>query len=61
MKGRTILSDNGREFRGCEDLRPYELFLQLEEIEHQTTQAGRPQSNGLSGASTARPWTNTSG
>ena len=43
----TILSDNGREFCGRSDRHPYELFLQLEEIEHRTTQVGRPQSNGF--------------
>ena len=26
---------------------PYELFLQLEEIEHRTTRVKRPQSNGI--------------
>jgi len=43
----TILSDNGREFCGRPDKHPYELFLQLEDIEHRTTQVGRPQSNGF--------------
>ena len=43
----TILSDNGREFCGREDRHPFELFLQLEEIEHRTTQVRRPQSNGI--------------
>lgn len=33
----TVLSDNGREFCGRSDRHPYELFLQLEEIEHRTT------------------------
>lgn len=44
---RTILSDNGREFCGRPDRHPYELFLQLEDIEHRTTQVRRPQSNGF--------------
>jgi len=44
---KTILSDNGREFCGREDRHPYELFLQLEEIEHRTTKVRRPQSNGF--------------
>jgi transposase InsO family protein len=44
---RTILSDNGREFCGRPDRHPYELFLQLEGIEHRTTKVGRPQSNGF--------------
>ena len=43
----TILSDNGREFCGRPDHHPYELFFQLEGIEHRTTQVRRPQSNGF--------------
>lgn len=43
----TILSDNGREFCGRPDRHPYELFLQLEEIDHRTTRVRRPQSNGF--------------
>jgi transposase InsO family protein len=43
----TVLSDNGREFCGREDRHPYELFLQLEGIEHRTTRVKRPQSNGI--------------
>ena len=42
----TVLSDNGREFCGRGDRHPYELFLQLEGIEHRTTRVRRPQSNG---------------
>ncbi len=34
---RVIVSDNGREYRGRPDRHPYELFLQLEDIEHRTT------------------------
>ena len=41
------LSDNGREFCGRADHHPYELFLQLEGIEHRTTKVRRPQSNGF--------------
>lgn len=44
---KTILSDNGREFCGRPDRHPYELFLQLEDIEHRTTRVRRPQSNGF--------------
>ena len=47
VKVETILSDNGREFCGREDRNPYELFLQLEEIEHRKTKVGPPQSNGF--------------
>src|SRR5215469_15349505 len=42
-----MLSDNGREFCGYEDRHPYELFLQLEDIEHKRTRVNRPQSNGI--------------
>ena len=43
----VVLSDNGREFCGRPDQHPYELFLQLEEIEHRTTRVKRPQSNSI--------------
>ena len=43
----VVLSDNGREFCGREDRHPYQLFLQLEEIEHRKTKVDRPQSNGF--------------
>lgn len=43
----VVLSDNGREFCGRPDRHPYELFLQLEEIEHRTTRVHRPRSNGI--------------
>lgn len=43
----TVLSDNGREYCGRPDRHPYELFLQLEGIEHRTTKVRRPQSNGF--------------
>lgn len=47
IKINTILSDNGREYCGREDRHPYELFLQLEDIEHRKTKVRRPQSNGF--------------
>ena len=47
VRVRTVLSDNGREFCGRPDRYRYELFLQLEEIEHRTTKVRRPQSNGF--------------
>lgn len=47
IRVRTVLSDNGREYCGRPDQHPYELFLQLEEIEHRTTKVRRPQSNGF--------------
>jgi transposase InsO family protein len=44
---KTMLSDNGREFCGRPDRHLYELFLQLEGIEHRKTKVRRPQSNGI--------------
>ncbi len=46
-KVQAMLSDNGRELCGREDQHPYELFLQLESIEHKRTRISRPQSNGI--------------
>jgi transposase InsO family protein len=46
LKIKTILTDNGREYCGRLDHHPFELFLQLEEIEHRRTKIRRPQSNG---------------
>ncbi|GAB3125269.1 IS481 family transposase [Novispirillum itersonii] len=43
----AVLSDNGREFCGRPDQHPYELFLQLEGIEHKRTKVSRPQSNRI--------------
>jgi len=40
----NILTDNGREFCGT-DAHPYELFLQLHDIGHRTTQVRHPQTN----------------
>jgi hypothetical protein len=37
----------GREFCGRPGQHPYELFLQLEAVEHRTTRVKRPQSNGI--------------
>lgn len=42
----AILTDNGREFCGTE-CHPYELYLQLNDIEHRTTRVRRPQTNGF--------------
>ncbi|EKO50758.1 integrase core domain protein [Leptospira kirschneri str. 200803703] len=46
VKVQTVLTDNGREYCGREDQHPFELFLQLEDIEHRTTKVRRPRSNG---------------
>lgn len=42
----SILTDNGKEFCGTES-HPYELYLQLSEIEHRHTRVRRPQTNGF--------------
>ncbi len=42
-----ILTDRGTEFCGRADTHPYELYLQLEEIDHTKTRAKRPQTNGI--------------
>ncbi len=43
---KTVLTDNGREYCGTE-AHPYELYLELNDIEHRRTQVRRPQSNGF--------------
>ena len=42
----ALLTDNGREFCGTE-AHPYELYLELNDIEHRRTQVRRPQTNGF--------------
>lgn len=42
----AVLTDNGREFCG-KDSHPYELYLELNDIEHRCTQVRRPQTNGF--------------
>jgi transposase InsO family protein len=42
-----MLTDRGTEFCGRLDQHPYEIFLQLNEIEHTKTKARRPQTNGI--------------
>jgi transposase InsO family protein len=42
----AIITDNGREFCG-KDTHPYELYLELNDIEHRRTQVRRPQTNGF--------------
>ena len=46
LKVEAIITDNGREFCG-KDTHPYELYLELNDIEHRRTQVRRPQSNGF--------------
>lgn len=43
----TILTDRGTEYCGRLDKHPYELYLQLNEIEHRKTKVKSPQTNGI--------------
>ena len=56
----AVFSDNGREFCGRPDQHPYELFLQLEDIEHRTTRVKRPSPTASSSACIAPCSTSTS-
>lgn len=42
-----ILTDRGTEFKGRPENHEYELYLQIEGIEHSKTQVRHPQSNGI--------------
>ena len=42
-----MLTDRGTEYCGRPDSHPYELFLELNEIEHTKTKARHPQTNGI--------------
>jgi transposase InsO family protein len=42
----AVLTDNGREFCGT-DAHPYELYLDLNDLEHRRTQVRKPQTNGF--------------
>lgn len=42
----AVLTDNGREFCGT-DAHPYELYLELNDIEHRRTRVSSPQTNGF--------------
>jgi transposase InsO family protein len=42
-----MLTDRGTEYCGRLDTHPYEIFLQLNEIEHTKTKARHPQTNGI--------------
>ena len=43
----TVLTDRGTEFCGRLDKHPYELYLQLNDIEHRKTKVKSPQTNGI--------------
>jgi len=42
-----MLTDRGTEYCGRLDTHPYQVFLQLHEIEHTKTKARHPQTNGI--------------
>lgn len=42
-----VLTDRGTEFCGAPERHPYELYLQLNEIEHTKTKVKSPQTNGI--------------
>ncbi len=42
-----VLTDRGTEYCGSPDKHPYELYLQLNEIEHTKTKVRSPQTNGI--------------
>jgi transposase InsO family protein len=42
-----VLTDRGTEFCGSPDKHPYELYLQLNDIEHTKTKVKSPQTNGI--------------
>ena len=42
-----ILTDRGTEYCGAPDKHYYEIFLQLNDIEHTRTKAKSPQTNGI--------------
>lgn len=42
-----LLTDRGTESCGRPDSHPFELFLELNEIEHTKTKARHPQTNGI--------------
>lgn len=42
-----VLTDRGTEFCGSPDKHPYQLYLQLNEIDHSKTKVKSPQSNGI--------------
>lgn len=42
-----ILTDRGTEYKGRPEHHPYELYLNIESIDHSKTQVRHPQSNGI--------------
>lgn len=47
VKVQRILTDRGSEYCGVPHTHSYELYLAVEDLEHTTTRAYRPQTNGI--------------
>ncbi len=47
IKVENILTDNGREYCGRPMIHPYQIFLELNDIEHRRTKVARPRTNGF--------------
>jgi transposase InsO family protein len=47
LRVENILSDNGREYCGRPMIHPYQIFLELYDIEHRRTKVARPRTNGF--------------
>ena len=43
----AVLTDNGTEYKGRPTIHMYEIFLELNDIEHRTTRIGNPRTNGF--------------
>ena len=41
------MTDRGTEYKGKLENHPYQLYLDLEDIDHSTTKAKSPQTNGI--------------
>lgn len=44
---KAILTDNGTEYKGRPMIHLYEIFLELNDIEHRTTKVATPRTNGF--------------
>lgn len=47
LRVENILSDNGREYCGRAMIHPYQIFLELNDIEHRRTKVAHPRTNGF--------------
>lgn len=47
MTVEAILTDNGTEYKGRPMIHMYEIFLELNDIEHRTTRVATPRTNGF--------------